>query len=67
MNAGKSLKIALINRDRTQVWLAKELDVKHQIVNRWCNSTSMRLTTLEMVAKQLGYKASEFIALGEQG
>ena len=65
MNAGKSLKIALINRDRTQVWLAKQLNVQHQMVSRWCNSDTMKLTTIETVAELLDYKASEFIALGE--
>lgn len=65
MNAGKSLKIALISRDRSQKWLAGELDVHHQVVSRWCNNESMKQGTLEKVSELLEYKASEFIALGE--
>ena len=65
MNAGKSLKMALLSRDKTQKWLSEELNVHHQVVSRWCNNETMKQTTLETVAGLLDYKASEFIALGE--
>lgn len=65
MNAGKSLKIALLKRDRTQTWLAEQMGLTHQSVSVLCNKPSMTMNTLAKVAKLLDYKPSEFIALGE--
>lgn len=65
MHTGKSLKIALINRDKSQSWLAEQLDVSHQVVSKLCNSPNMNVKTLRKCSLLLDYKPSEFIALSE--
>lgn len=65
MNTAKSLKIALINREKKQVWLAKELGVERQQISNWCNGQGIKTTTLETICELLDYKVSKFISLGE--
>lgn len=65
MNTGKSIKIALAIREKTPQWLADELEVTKQAVSHLINNTAMSGTNINKVAKTLGYKSSEFIALGE--
>lgn len=66
MHSGKSLKIALITRDRSQTWLAEKMGVTSQVVSNLCNRDSMNMKTLEKVSALLEYKPSEFVALGEE-
>jgi len=65
MNTAKSLRFALINREKKQVWLAKQLGVERQQVSNWCNGSGMRSSTLMKICELLDYKVSEFYALGE--
>ena len=65
MNTGKSLKMALVIKERNQQWLADELGVKKQMVSYWSQGTSMKSEVIENISSVLGYKPSEFIALGE--
>lgn len=65
MDISKSLYIALISRRKTQTWLAAQLGVSKQMVNKWCKSGRIRTDYLQNVAALLDYKVSELIALGE--
>lgn len=66
MNTGKSLKIALIRKGKSQDWLAKELDKSNQQICNWCASKTMRGVTLTLICDVLEMPVSEFIALGER-
>lgn len=67
MNIGRSLKIALAVRGKTQGDLALDLDCAQSNISYWVNRKSnINLTTVERLASGLGYKVSEFIALGEE-
>lgn len=65
MHSGNSIKIALINRGKNQTWLADQMDVSLQIANRWCNSETMKQSTMQKIGEKLDYKLSEIIALSE--
>lgn len=64
MNTGKSLKVALINRDMNQSLLAEQMGVSRQVVGRLCNTESMSLRTLELICNILDYRIDEFLQLG---
>jgi len=65
MNTGKAIRIALINKDKTQVWLADQLNMTKQGVNLLCNKESAQLSTLNDIADALEMTVAELIALGE--
>jgi len=66
MDLGKSIKIALINRGMTQSELAERLGVSDgYISNLATGSRFPGRNQIEKLANELGYKVSEFIALGE--
>lgn len=65
MNIGKSLKLALIEKDQTQTWLAAEMGRYPQQISKWANSGTMQVKNLEEICQHLGMKVSEFIKLGE--
>jgi DNA-binding Xre family transcriptional regulator len=66
MNIGKSLKIALINRNMKNTTLAEKLGVSDAYVSAIaCGTKSVSLTMLKNICDCLDYKTSEFIALGE--
>lgn len=66
MNISKSLKIALAIRGLKQIELAKKLNVSKSQISNWCNGQVMRPAATEKICKELNYKVSEFIALGEE-
>lgn len=66
MDVKKSLKIALAQRSKTQVWLAKQLGVTHQAITKIGATGHSNTRTIDNVCKVLGMKVSEFIALGEE-
>ncbi len=67
MNIGRSLKIALAIRGKTQGDLAQELDCAQSNISYWTSRQSkINLSTVERLAAGLDYSVSEFIALGEE-
>lgn len=67
MNIGRSLKIALAIRGKTQFDLAKDLDCAQANISYWAGRQSkINLATVERLANGLDYSVSEFIALGEE-
>lgn len=65
MNIGKSLKIALAQRELKQPWLATKLGLTRQQVSNIANTEHASGTTIDKVAKAFNMEASEFVALGE--
>ena len=66
MNFKKSLKLALMDREKTQDWLAGRLGVTKATVSSYVSKTGRpRGETIEKVCKALDMKVSECIALGE--
>lgn len=65
MNVGMSIKIALAKRGMTQVQLATKVQRSTVWINKLACSNSADGKTINMLAKALGMKSSEFIALGE--
>jgi len=66
MNISKSLKIALIHKDKSQKWLALELGVSNAYISAIANNKkSISLRSLNTISSTLDIKASEFIRLGE--
>jgi plasmid maintenance system antidote protein VapI len=65
MDVGKSIRIALAQRNINRVTLAKMMDCAPPGVSQMCNRPSIRTDTLKKLAKVFGMKVSEFIALGE--
>lgn len=65
MNIGKAIRIALINKDKTQVWLADELGTTKQMVNQLCNRESAQINLINDVADKLGMPTADLLALGE--
>jgi DNA-binding Xre family transcriptional regulator len=66
MNLGKSLKIALIKAELSQIELAEKIGVSKQQVNNWTRADGIRSTNLNKVCNALNLSVSEFIALGEE-
>ena len=65
MHIGKAVKIALINKGKTQSWLANDICVKRQAINHVCQNETCNLATVVKIADALELKVSELIALGE--
>jgi transcriptional regulator with XRE-family HTH domain len=65
MNVGKSLKIALAQREITQAELAEKIGVSGANLSKTANTATASGTTIDKLAKGLDMSASEFIALGE--
>lgn len=67
MDFGKSLRVAMAYRNVRQAELRKSVQISHchlsQIVNGH-KEPSMKVT--KQICDALGYKVSEFIALGEE-
>ena len=56
------LKVVLVEKKRTGVWLAEELGVSPVTVSKWCsNITQPTLPTLERISKLLGCEKRELI------
>lgn len=65
MNVGKSIKVALATRGMTQAELAKRLGLTHTWVSALANKENASTATIQAIAKELDFKVSDFIALGE--
>lgn len=67
MDIGKSIRIALADRNERQTWLAKEMNCSRGYVNRLANGVTVPGgKTIESIAVIFGMTASEFVALGEK-
>lgn len=65
MNIGMSIKLALVKADKTQRWLAVQLDISSRQVNKLANKEKANAQTIEKMAAIFDMKASDFLALGE--
>lgn len=65
MHLGNAVKIALVMKGKKQVDLARDLGVTGVYLSRICNQESIGMNALEGIAKALGMKVSELVALGE--
>lgn len=65
MNVGKSIKVALAQRDLNQTQLAAQMKCTQVWINRLANSRSASMATVESLASALNMKVSDFLALGE--
>jgi transcriptional regulator with XRE-family HTH domain len=66
MNLAKSLKKALLERNKSQLDLAKDLGISTVHLNRLANNKAqMSPAIMERIASQFGMKVSEFVKLGE--
>ncbi len=56
------LKLVLVEKDKTGVWLAEQLGVTAVTVSKWCsNITQPTLPTLDRIAELLGGEKRELI------
>ena len=56
------LKLVLVEKDKTGVWLAEQLGVTTVTVSKWCNNvTQPTLPTLDRIAELLGCDKRELI------
>lgn len=56
------IKVVLVERKRTNKWLAEQLEIDPSTVSRWCtNDMQPSLETLVAVAKVLDVDARELI------
>lgn len=66
MNISKSITEALYIKRKSQTWLANEMGVSDAYVSAMCLGIKVpSLQKLLHIAKALGMKTSELIALGE--
>lgn len=65
MNVGKSLKISLAMKGIKQSDLAAKVGMTTVWISRLANSEKAGMGSVEMLAKALDMKVSEFLALGE--
>ena len=65
MKLGKSIKIALVQSEKNQQWLADRLGTTKQQVSNWCSTGRMHDERIVEISGIFGMKVSEFIALGE--
>ena len=56
------LKIVLVEKKKTGVWLAEQLGVSYVTVSKWCsNITQPTLPTLDKIAELLGCELRDLI------
>ena len=56
------LKIVLVEKKKTGVWLAEQLGVSYVNVSKWCsNITQPTLPTLDKIAELLGCELRDLI------
>jgi plasmid maintenance system antidote protein VapI len=65
MDVGKSIRVALAQRNMNKITLAGLIGCAAPGVSQMCNRPNVRTDTLKKLAKVFGMKVSEFIALGE--
>ena len=56
------LKLVLVEKKKTGIWLAEQLGVTHVTVSKWCsNITQPSLPTLDRIAGLLGCEKKDLI------
>lgn len=65
MHTGRSLKVALAQRDQTIGWMADQMGVSRQRISKIANSDTATPRTIRRMSEIFNLKCSEFIALGE--
>lgn len=56
------LKIVLVEKKRTGVWLAEQLGVSSVTVSKWCsNITQPTLPSLDKIARHLGVDVKDLL------
>ena len=56
------LKVVLADKQRTNKWLAEQLNVNQTTVSKWCTNTSQPdLATLKRISELLDVNVSEII------
>lgn len=65
MNLGKSLAIAIAQKQIKNKDLAEAMGVKTQQVTNWKGSGAIKQSYLEKICEYFDMKVSEFIELGE--
>ena len=65
MNLGKSIKIALAQREKTATWLGGELEMSTPQICEIIRNSRANSRTIEKIAGALDISASQLIALGE--
>lgn len=60
------LKVVLVEKKRTGVWLAEQLGVTPVTVSKWCNNiTQPSLATLDKIARILDTTCTELLKQGK--
>lgn len=58
------IKAALADKDKTNKWLAEQLDKDPAMVSKWCTNASLPLLeTLLMIAKLLNVEVNDLVRL----
>ena len=58
------IKVALAEKDKTNKWLAEQLDKDPATVSKWCtNASQPSLETLLMIAKLLNVEVNDLVRL----
>ena len=58
------IKAALADKDKTNKWLAEQLDKDPATVSKWCtNASQPSLETLLMIAKRLKVEVNDLVRL----
>jgi hypothetical protein len=65
MNIKKSVKIALINADKRQGWLANKVGMTDPALSTMLSTNRPHSSAIDKLAAAFDMKVSEFIALGE--
>lgn len=56
------IKVVLVEKDKTNKWLAEQLGKDYSTVSKWCtNTTQPNLETLIQIAKILGVEVQELL------
>lgn len=56
------LKLVLVEKKKTNKWLAEQLGVNQTTVSKWCtNTTQPDLATLKLISELLGISVSDII------
>lgn len=59
-----TIKAALADKDKTNKWLAEQLDKDPATVSKWCtNANQPSLETLLMIAKLLNVEVNDLVRL----
>ena len=66
MNIKKSVKLALVNADKRQNWLAEEIGISPAALSAMLAANRSNTTVVEKIAAALNMKPSELVALGEE-